>query len=139
MRIDIRWVAILTVLGTTGACARAGARHAADSPLFRGVYEIGRDRSAFRPCGREEKWYVDSSSSPAWMELKRQTRMQNEAPRGMQGSASPGSVEGFQLAYVEVQGDTLALTAGPEVGRYTRELRPTRVLVARPAPRAECP
>jgi hypothetical protein len=65
--------------------------------------------------------------------------MLNEAPRGMEPPASRGDTEGFQRAYVEVQGDTIALTAGPEVGRYARELRPTRVLVARPAPSAECP
>lgn len=139
MRIDFRWAALLTVLGA--ACAGAPARPAAaaDPPPFRGVYEMGPDRSAFRPCGSEEEWYVDPSSAPAWTELQRQTRMLNEAPRGMQPPAPPGGAEDFQRAYVEVQGDTIALTAGPEVGRYTREFRPTRVLVARPAPRAECP
>ena len=139
MRIDFRWPALLAVLGAAGACARVAARPAADSPPFRGVFEMGPDRSAFRPCGSEEEWYVDPLSAPAWMELQRQTRMQNEAPRGMQATASSGSTVAFQRAYVEVQGDTIALTAGPEVGRYAREFRPTRVLVARAAPRADCP
>ncbi|MGH7636253.1 MAG: hypothetical protein ACREOK_01275 [Gemmatimonadaceae bacterium] len=137
MRIDFRWATLLAILGAAGACARAAARPAAEPPSFRGVYEVGPDRSAFRLCGSEELWYVDASSSPAWTELQRQTRMQNETPSGMRPPASRAVA--FQRAYVEVQGDTVALTAGPEVGRYTREFRPTRVLVARPAPRAECP
>ena len=141
MRIDFCWGALLAVLSAAGGCARSAVRPAAaaDALPFRGVYEMGLDRSAFRPCGSEEKWYVDPRNAPAWRELQRQIRVQNEAPRGMEAPARPGSAEGFRQAYVEAQGDTIALTAGPEVGRYTREFRPTRILVARPAPRAECP
>lgn len=53
--------------------------------------------------------------------------------------AAGANAGGLHRAYVEVQGDTIALTAGPEVGRYTRELRPTRVLVVRRTSRTECP
>ena len=145
MRIDFRfcWTALLAAVGAAGACARAAARPAAGAdrpaPAFRGVYEVGPDRSVFRPCGSGEEWYVAPSSAPAWMELQRRTRTQDEAPRGMQDPASPGAAGGFRRAYVEVQGDTVPLTVGREVGRYTWELRPTRVLAAGPAPRADCP
>ena len=140
MRIDLWWTAIVAVLSASGACARAVRPAAAlELPSFRGIYEMGRDRSVFRPCGSDEEWYVDPRSAPAGDELQRRTRKHNEAPRGMEAPPRPGSTEGYQRVYVELQGDTIPLTAGPEVGRYTREFRPTRVLVDRPVLRGECP
>lgn len=137
MRIDFRWAALLAAVGAAGACARAAARQD-----FRGVYVVGHDRSAFRPCGSDEDWYVAPSTASAGLELRRRTdSVQIEVPPGgMRTRALPGSdAGGLHRAYVEVQGDTIALTAGPELGRYTRELRPTRVLVVRRVSRTECP
>ncbi len=126
MRIDFRWAVLLAALG---ACAHAAAR--ADLPAFRGVYRVGPGISAFRPCGSDQEWYV-APSSASGLELQRRTGMrQDEAPRGGMRTEAPAGADAgsFQRAYVEVQGDTVALTAGPEVRRFTRELRPTRVLL----------
>lgn len=144
MRIDFRWVALLIAVGAASACARTASRHAtrAAPTAFRGIYRVGPGISAFRPCGSDEEWWVRLSSGSAGLELRRRTSMkQDEAPSGGMRSAAPAGADAghFQLAYAEVLGDTVALTAGPEVRRYQRELRLTRVvLVDRPAARAEC-
>ena len=143
MRIYFRCAALLAAVGAAGACARA--RPATGANLaFRGVYTVGAPyRSAFRPCGSDEEWYVALSTASAGLELQRRTRMmmQDSAqPGGMGRTLRPaGDAGGFHRAYVEVRGDTVALTAGPELGRYTRELRLTGVLDVRRVLDVECP
>ena len=151
MRIYFRWAALLAAVGAAGACVRARPAAGADQPAFRGVYSVGAPyRSAFRPCGSDEEWYVALSTS-AGLELQRRTRMVQDTapPAGMRRTQAPagdagGSYRaydagGFYRAYVEVQGDTVALTGGPEMRRYTRELRPIRVLEVRRVLDVECP
>jgi hypothetical protein len=137
MPIDFPSAALLAAMCAAGACARG-----ADLRAFRGVYSMGPDLSAFRPCGSEEDWYVAPSPASPGLELQRRTVVIQDAapPGGMRTKAPPGAdAGGFHRAYVELHGDTVALTGGPEVGRYTRELRPTRVLVVRHPLRTECP
>jgi len=142
MRIYFRWAALLAAVGAAGACARARPAAGADQPAFRGVYSVGAPyRSAFRPCESDEEWYV-ALSTPAGLELQRRTRKVHDEPppEGMRRTQAPaGDAGGFHRAYVEVQGDTVALTGGPEMRRYTRELRPIRVLEVRRVLDAECP
>lgn len=142
MRIYFRWAALLAAVGTAGACARARPAGGADQPAYRGVYMVGPYRSAFRPCGSDEEWYVALSTASAGLELQRRTRMvQDSVPPGGLGRirAPAGDAGGFYRAYAEVRGDTVALTAGPEVGRYTRELRLIGVLDVRRVLDVECP
>ena len=143
MRICFRWAALLAAVGAVGACARARPAAGADQPDFRGVYMVSPYRSAFRPCASDEEWYVALSTASAGLELQRRTRMmmQDSAqPGGMGRTLRPaGDAGGFHRAYVEVRGDTVALTAGPELGRYTRELRLTGVLDVRRVLDVECP
>lgn len=140
MRIYFRWAALVAAVGAAIACARA---RPADQPAFRGFYMVGPYRSAFRPCGSDEEWFVALSTASAGLELQRRTRMmmQDSAPPGgMRRTQAPaGDAGGFHRAYVEVQGDTVALTAGPELGRYTGELRLTGILDVRRVAEAKCP
>ena len=111
MRIDFRWVALLIVLDSAGACARAGARHAADPPSFRGVYEIGRDRSAFRESGGRWlqcslrsrpvatppghgltiRWPLPWRSWPTSLRWNLETRRNSWPPCNPAGRADPGA------------------------------------------------
>ena len=117
------------------ACWRAAA--AADEETFRGVYEVGRDRSAFLPCASDEQWYVWTGSTEA-RELRRLTNVQDLQPPagGMQPAARAA---GVRRAYVEVRGDTGAATPGRIAPGYERELRLTKVLVVQAAPGGRCP
>jgi hypothetical protein len=139
VRIDLRWALRFVLVGAGVDCARAPATAVPD---FRGIYVVGHDRSAFRPCGIDEDWYVALTPASAGFELRRRTETVqiDMHPAGMRNQAPAGAdAGGLHRAYVEVQGDTIALTGGPEVGRYTRELRPTRVLSVRRVSRTECP
>ena len=138
-RDSFRCLALLAAVCTTAACGATRSAADADKPDFRGIYMMGPDRSAFRPCGSHEEWYVDTAPASAGLALQRRMRRMNEdAPPGGLRHEMPDA-GGYRRAYVEVKGDTVALTAGPQVGRYTRELRLTRVLTGRRISPAECP
>jgi hypothetical protein len=138
-RDSFRCLALLAAVCTATACGATRSARDADKPDFRGIYMMGPDRSAFRPCGSHEEWYVDTApASAGWALQRRMSRMPQDAPPGGLRHEMPDA-GGYRRAYVEVQGDTVALTAGPQVRRYTRELRLTRVLTGRRVSPAECP
>ena len=115
----------------------AGAPNVADRATFRGVYELGPDRSAFLPCGSAEQWYVSEGSEPV-RELRRRMGTQDvQAPGG--GLLPPERATYVRRAYAEVQGDTIAVTGGRPALATDRELHVTRVLVVRPATGGACP
>ena len=117
----------------TGGCSRATA--AADSETFRGVYEMGPDRSAFLPCGSDEQWFVLTTSTAA-RELRRLTGVQDlQSPTG--GSISRRSTV-IRRAYAEVRGDTVAAPSR-NAPRYERELQLSQVLSVQPAQGSVCP
>ena len=131
-----------TALLASGAagCSRAAAPRApsaADRATFRGVYEVGRDRSAFLPCGSGEQWYVSGQSAAA-RELRRLTNTQDlQSPGG--GLLPPERAADIKRAYAEVEGDTVHVTPGRPALTFERELRVTRVLVVQPAQGGACP
>ncbi len=134
-----RWVPLLAAVSVIAACASARSAADADKPDFRGIYMTGPDRSAFRPCGSNEEWYIDTSPASAGRALQlRMTRKSEDAPPGGLRHEMPDA-GGYRRAYIEVKGDTVALTAGPQLGRYTRELRLTRVFTGRRVPPGACP
>lgn len=128
------------LLASAAACARApaaGAPADADRPTFRGVYELGPNRSAFLPCGSSEQWYVPPESTAA-RELRRLMGTQDlQSPGG--GMLPPERAPDTKRAYAEVLGDTVAVTPGRSTFVYSRDLRVTRVLVVRPAQGGACP
>ncbi len=138
-RDSFRCLALLAAVCTAAACGATRSAAGADKPDFRGIYMMGPDRSAFRPCGSHEEWYVDTAPASAGRALQRRmSRMHEDAPPGGLRHEMPDA-GGYRRMYVEVQGDTVALTAGPQMRRYTRELRLTRVLIGTRVSPAECP
>lgn len=120
------------LLATLAGCSRATA--AGDRETFRGVYEVGRDRSAFLPCGSDEQWYVQPNTSQA-RELLRLTNVQDlQPPAG--GMSSRSST--IRRAYVEVRGDTVP-SASRNTPFYERELQLAEVLVVKAAQGSLCP
>lgn len=121
-------------------CSRAtaaGSPAVADKATFRGVYEMGADRSAFLPCGSGEQWYVPPQSAPA-RELRRLTATHDlQSPGGGMTPVVRGQY--IRRAYAEVEGDTVAVSPGQASLAHQRELRPTRVVVVRPAQGGACP
>jgi hypothetical protein len=119
----------------SAACSRATAA-AADGETFRGVYEMGPDRSAFLPCGSDEQWFVLTGSTAA-RELRRLTGVQDvQAPGG--GLATRVHAGDIRRAYVEVRGDTVP-SPSRNTPRYERELQLSKVLLVQPAQGGVCP
>lgn len=116
------------------ACSRATAT--GDGETFRGVYEMGRDRSAFLPCASDEEWYVQPNTKEA-RELRRLTSVQDLQPPGG-GMSQPARSSTVRRAYVEVRGDTVP-SPSRNSPRYERELRLTEVLVVKASLGPVCP
>jgi hypothetical protein len=130
----VLYSAALLASGTAG-CSRATA--AADGQTFRGVYEVGPNRSVFLPCGSDEQWYVREESAPA-RELRRLTGVQDlQAPGGGMLATQRAAI--IRRAYAEVRGDTVAVTSRQPAIPYERELQLTQVLVVQPAQGGVCP
>jgi hypothetical protein len=141
LRTTLRlYFAAFLASGAAG-CSRAAparaAAAAADRATFRGVYEVGADRSAFLPCGSTEQWYVSQLGAPA-RDLRRLTSTKDLQPPGG-GMFPPELAPSIRRAYAEVQGDTVAVNPGRLAIAYERELRVTRVLIVRPAQGGVCP
>lgn len=115
------------------ACSRATA--AGEIETFRGVYEVGRDRSAFLPCGSDEQWFILPGTTQA-RELVRLTNVHDLQPPA--GGMSQPRASTIRRAYVEVRGDTVP-SPSRNTPRYERELRLSELLVVKAAQGSVCP
>ena len=126
----LRCLALLTV---ASACHTTPP----EEEIFRGVYEMGPDRSAFIPCASDEQWFVLTGSTAA-RELRRLTNVLDAQSPGGGMVPRARSAAIIRRAYAEVRGDTV-----PSPSRnsplYEHELQLSKVLVVHPAQSQVCP
>jgi hypothetical protein len=101
-RDSFRCLALLAAVCTAAACGATRSAADADKPDFRGIYMMGPDRSAFRPCGSHEEWYVDTAPASAGRALQRRMTRNEDAPPGGLRHEMPDA-GGYRRAYVEVR------------------------------------
>lgn len=142
MRRHLRLLPLL--LGATLACdAPPAARpaHAAAAqprtsapryrPLdrFRGEYEIAFERSAFRPCGGTERWWLAVPGDSTRRVLERALATIDSAA---------GRPAARRVVYLEIRADTSAVGHYGHLGAYPRQVSVREVVRVAPGSASEC-
>jgi hypothetical protein len=114
----LRLIVLVSAVAST-SCGASSQIHSGVPSKFCGHYEKGFEVDSFRPCGLDERWWVN-----------------HETDALIRAVTHPdGSVGGE--AYVELQGEVGERGSYGHLGAYERELTVRKVILAEP-PRKAC-